>query len=258
MMSTEPPKYVAYIDESGCSGDKYGNGSSHFLAIGAIVFAVSDEARILSLFDKAREERCHTRKFQKFSNNKEKDNFVLTRLIGREPVRIAQVALHKPSMAGTYIRSNHQEEYQYLVKFAIERISWIARDAARGENHKVKLIFSEQKMYPYEELASYLNKLKDGRGRFNCSAEWQFIHEEFTSDKHADETGLHLADLVASSLHMAVEPKQHDMIDDRFERNLIPVIYRKHGRAFGFKMFPPREIGQMKNQGHYAFTKLIS
>lgn len=147
-MSTTPePRLVAYIDEAGCSGDKYGTGPSEFLVIGATVFSFADEPAILSLFEAARAERCHGNVFRKFSRNNEKDNFVLTKELSKHPVRITQVALHKPSMAGTHIRNNHQEEYQYLTKFAIERISWIARDAARGKYPKVntvKLIFSKQ------------------------------------------------------------------------------------------------------------------
>ena len=99
--------------------------SSQFLAIGATVFSRSDEGDIVGLFDEARKERGKDKTFQKFSKCSDADNFVLTQLLAKKPVRIAQVALHKPSMAGSYTRSNHSEEYQYLCKFIIERISWI-------------------------------------------------------------------------------------------------------------------------------------
>lgn len=260
MDTTPEPRLVAYIDEAGCSGDKYGTGSSKFLVIGAAVFSLTDEPAILSLFEAARAERGHNKAFLKFSKNNEKDNFVLTKELAKHPVRITQVALHKPSMAGSHIRTNHQEEYQYLTKFAIERVSWIARDAARGRDpkwHTVKLIFSKQELYPYEDIAKYLNLLRDGRGKYNCSIEWDYIHETFTAQKHKDETGIHIADLTASSLHKALEQKQHDMTDDRFERNLMPILYRKHGRCFGIKLFPRKEIQSLLENGRLEFMKLV-
>lgn len=82
-------------------------------------------------------------------------------------------------------------------------------------------------MYPYEDIAKYLNLLKEGRGKYNCSVEWDYIHETFTAQQHQDETGIHIADLTASALHKALELKQHSMTDDRFERNLFPILYRK-------------------------------
>ncbi|MBG0800838.1 DUF3800 domain-containing protein [Methylocystis sp. H4A] len=254
------PKFVAYIDEAGCSGDKYGGGSSHFLAIGAIVFPIQGERDVLAVFDEARSERGHERKFKKFSETKEKDNFVLTKVLSTKKALITQVALHKPSMAGTFLRANHKEEYQYLVKFVLERVSWIAKAAARGgssDTNKVKLVFSNQDMYPYDELASYLTKLQKGQARYNCSVNWDFVHEEFTSQRHQNETGIHLADIIASSLHMAIEPKQHGITDDRFQRNLLPMIFRSYGKPAGLKLFPTREISQMKANGDFGFMRFI-
>jgi len=238
---------------------KYGKGSSQFLAMGAIVLAEADLQSSLSLFSEARTERGHAKTFRKFSENNDKDNFVLTKLLSKKSVRFVAVALHKPSLAGSHIRSNPQKEYQYLVKFTLERISWVARDAARGghpDQNCCRVFFSEQKTYPYEDLCEYLNKLQHGRDRHNCSVEWAYIDEKIGYAKHKNEDPIHFGDLVASAFHRAIEPKEHEMVDDRFFRNLLPAIYSKNGKRHGLKLFPPRQIDEICARGELSFLKL--
>lgn len=212
------------------------------------------------MFDTARNEREHTRQFRKFSKGSDQDNFVLTRLLANQPVRIAQVALHKPSMMGSFTRANHKEEYQYLCKFIIERISWIVRDSAAKmglSDTKCELVFSAQQMYSYDDLCEYLDRIKAGRDRYNCSAEWQYVDETIRVIPHANEQPIHLADVVASALHKAIEPKKHGMTDDRFQRNLAPAVYRKNGTQYGVKLFPSKEIAAMKAAGHFGFLQFL-
>src|ERR1044072_853057 len=116
-MADHPPRLVAYIDEAGDQGSKYGRGSSAFMAFGAAVTAIAEVNGILDIFDVGRVAREHAKTFKKFSSNPDKDNFVLTQLLAAKPIRTVMIGLHKPSMAGTHLRENPQEEYQYLVKW---------------------------------------------------------------------------------------------------------------------------------------------
>lgn len=253
-------RLIAYIDEAGCSGDKYKNGSSEFLAIGAIVLAREHLDETPALFKSARDERGREKPFVKFSKSSDSDNFVLTQHLAKQKARIVQVALHKPSMEGNFTRSNHQSEYQYLCKFIIERLSWIARDTAQKSGDastKVSLVFSEQKMYGYDDLKIYLEKIRRGRDRYNCSVEWDHIDDDIQVLPHINEHHIHLADIVASSIHKAIEPKRHGMTDDRFQRNLAPVVYRRKGTQYGVKLFPRNEIEQMREAGDFEFMRLL-
>ncbi len=253
-------RLVCYIDEAGCSGEQYDKGSSHFLAIGAAIYDRSVESDILAIFDESRKERGHSKIFNKFSKSSDQDNYVLTQRLASKPVRIVQIALHKPSMAGTFTRSNHKEEYQYLCKFMIERVSWIARDSAINKglpDTKCQLIFSEQRMYPYEDLCAYFSKLKSGRSQYNTSAEWQYIDTEVGYLPHQNEHAIHIADIVASAMHRAIEPKKHGMTDDRFQRNLAPLVYRRKGIQYGVKLFPTKEILSMRKEGKFQFLDSI-
>jgi hypothetical protein len=113
------------------------------------------------------------------------------------------------------------------------------------------------KAYPYEELCDYLNRLKGGRERYNCSIEWDYIHPTILHTKHKNEAAIHLADIAASAFHKAIEPKLHGMTDDRYARNLFPGLYRRNGRCYGLKLFPPRAIEEMRRAGALSFLKLM-
>lgn len=248
-------EFIAFIDEAGCSGDKFNGGSSEFLAMGAVIVRRCNLDDALAVFGEARDERGKDgASFRKFSKASAKDNFVLTRLLGRKPIRTAFVGFHKPSLGGTHIRDNHGSEYNYLTKFMLERISWAVRDAdSAGGDHQADVVFSHQDMYPLKDCQHYIDKLKRGAGRYNTRANWGHLGQ-FLSEPHTDEGPMHLADLAASSFHMAIEPKQHGMTDERFLQNLLMRLYRGRGnKPFGLKMWPESAMTDAQNEGRLAF-----
>lgn len=252
---------MAFIDEAGDAGNKYGKGSSEFLVMGCVVVAAADLNHAIKVFEETKAERGHNRQIRKFSECGDKEKFVLTKLLAQKKVRIIQVALHKPSMEGSFVRSNPRQEYNYLVKWTVERVSWLARDAARGGPplyNQCQLHFSEQRVYPYSELCDYLNKIQKGQERYNCSAVWDYINEDAIYSRHKNETPIHLADTVASAFHHALEPKQHGMTDERFQANLLPALYRRSGKVQGLKLYPPKAFEQMRRAGRFAFLRQIA
>ena len=253
-------EFVALIDEAGCSGGKFGKGSSEYLVMVAVVVRRCNLDNALAVFDEARAERCCEGKtFRKFSKSNDKDNFVITKLLGRKPIRTAYIGFHKPSLAETHIRKNHGNEYQYLSKFMIERISWAVRDAEKlGGNQKCDLIFSQQDMYDLSEFTDYVTKLRLGRGRYNTRANWEHIGN-ISEEPHADEGPTHLADSAASSFHMPIEPKLYGMTDERFFLNLSQAtLYRgREGKPFGLKMWPEQAIKPAKELGRLRFLDVL-
>lgn len=231
-------------------------GSSEYLAMGAIVVRRVNLPHVMQMFDEARAERRKPdgAKFKKFSKSNSKDNFVLTQALGSKPVKVAVIGFHKPSLENTYVRQNHGNEYNYLFKFLIERISWIVRDAdSAGGDHSTDIILSRQEMYSFDELRGYTEKLKRGRGRFNTRTNWENIGN-IDQTPHQNETEMHLADLVASSFHLAIEPKDHGMTDERFFMNLSKRIYRgREGKPHGLKLWPNEAIEPAKSAGRLLF-----
>ncbi|QHL91627.1 DUF3800 domain-containing protein [Sphingomonas changnyeongensis] len=255
VMTRNLSTFTAYVDESGCSGSKFGDGSSQFLGIAAVIVRDSRLSEVMGLFDKSRELLNSAKPFRKFSEENAKGRFALSQQMGKAKICTCMVAIHKPSLAGTHIRENHANEYNYLLKMLIERISWAVRDAAQmpgGQNGKCSLVLSEQRMYPYDEMFAYLKKLR--LGAHNCRAEWGVISEaEPVVLKHENEKPLHLADIAASSFTAAIEPKSLGMTDDRFFRNISPTLYQKHGKRFGLKLFPDKHMKSVSE----ALNKLL-
>ena len=223
--------------------------------MGALVVRRCNLDNVVAVFHEAREERSKGNKpFRKFAKAPEKDNFVLTKHLGRKPIRTAFIGFHKPSLVGTHIRASHGSEYNYLTKFMLERISWIVRDASSaGGDHKAEVVFSHQDMYSVTELHSYIAKLQRGKGRYNTRANWEHLGD-FTSESHVDEGRMHLADLVASSFHRAIEPKQHGMTDERYFRHLLARLYRgRDAKPFGLKLWPESAVTDARACGGMAF-----
>ena len=103
-------EFVAFVDEAGCSGDKYNTGSSQYLVMGAVIVRRCNLNNALSAFAEAREERAKGEiQFRKFSKASDKDNFVLTKLLGRKPIRTAFVGFHKPSLTGGGINGSNKQ-----------------------------------------------------------------------------------------------------------------------------------------------------
>lgn len=113
-------------------------------------------------------------------------------------------------------------------------------------------------MYSYDDFLTYLNKLRSEKNH-NCRIEWEYLHisDQIEAIPHADETAIHIADIAASAFHRAIEPKDHGMVDERFEINLAPALYRRHGKLYGIKLFPTQQIEEMKASGRLNFLKII-
>lgn len=226
--------------------------------MGAVVYRPKNEDSILDLFADARKERGRETPFQKFSKSTDKDNFVLTKLLGARPVATIACALYKPDMAGTHIRGDAAKEYFYLLKLVLERVSWCVRDGLKGlESGKCRVILSEQRTHSYDDLDDYLRLLRHGRGRFNCSIEWDWLEPEFEVIKHQNETPIHLADITASAFGRAIEPKEHGMTDPRFFQNLGPSVFKRGSSLVGVKVFPKASSDRLDSAGELNFLKAL-
>lgn len=255
--------YVAYIDEAGDAGSKVGAGSSQFITMAAVILPTWQPDLPSELFGHAHAMRKGQKKgkpFKKFSESTEADNFLLTKLFDVYGIKIVQVAFHKPSMKGLWMREHSRSEYCYLCKVTIERVSWYVKESLAPNdpgNGKCSIVFSENKAFPYKAIDDYFQKLKWGQARYNCRIEWDHIVGNFTTQRHDDESAIHLADIAASALYRACEPsaKNYGMTDDRFERNLLPCLARRPGAVYGFKMFPKEARPTLEAAGELGFLR---
>lgn len=250
--------FIAFIDESGCHGNRYEDGSSEFLIMSAAILPTW-WLNVAAPFDHARLILQDGKAFKKYEKISQPRRFLLTNLLKFYPITTIHVALHKPTYEESHIGRNATEEYAYLIKLTLERISWHARDMAHGSDPatgKTALVFSKRDALPYEDIKLYLRRLKRGRGAYNCSVEWAFIDEDFQVQRHTNEQPVHFADIAASGFHDALKSR-HGVPDDRFIRNLGPTIYRRDGKIQGMKFFPSKAEEMLRRLGYLEFMQLL-
>ena len=252
--------YIAFIDESGCSGRKFLTGSSDFLVMSAAIIPTWWEDRTKDLFDHARTLRNSTKTFKKFSDLRDNRRHILSSVFPLYPIATCHVALYKPLLGELPIAGDQSKEYAYLLKLTLERISWFVRDQDHPHDpndRRCRLVFSENRALPYEDIHQYLVWLKIARGAFNCSVNWEFIDtSQIETQPHVDETPIHLADIAASALGFALKGNVGTP-DDRFIRNISDTIYRRHGRCYGLKFFPAPTEEHLAETRRLDFVRLI-
>ena len=86
-------------------------------------------------------------------------------------------------------------------------------------------------------------RIKFGRDRYNCSAEWDYLDETIKVIPHENvEQPIHTADIVASAIHKAIEPKRHGMIDDRFSAILLQSFIASAAINMASNYFPEKKL----------------
>lgn len=235
--------FCVYIDESGDEGFKFlpnEQGSSRWLVLSALIFRKENDGEAVSTARKAREllnkEPKHPLHFRDL---KHEQRVPLARLIGNTNARSVNVLIHKPSIPSP---ENFQQEkyslYRYASRLLLERVSWFCRDHKKvGDgNGFAELIFSNRSAMSYEDLRSYLHKLKLEADK-DVRIDWSAINPELVSAINHDQlAGLQLADAVATSIFYAVHKNQYGENEDRYLKLIGSKIYRHEKQIEGYGM----------------------
>ncbi|MEZ5338622.1 MAG: DUF3800 domain-containing protein [bacterium] len=233
------PGLSCYIDEAGCPGFRFGQGSSDWLIISAVLVHEDEDFNILSVIGPYKERIKRTSlkpiHFQELSHEK---RLPLSVAVGQHPLITITIACHKPSLTNPdSYRGNHRL-YNYLIRYLLERVSWYARDSRCSE--PVRITFSQRTM-PYDELSENFVKMREATTSSNAGIEWSYIvPENFHIKQHAKLEGLIIADVVASSYYYAIEHR-YGFTEPRYVWHMRRRIYRYEGKAYryGLKIIPP-------------------
>jgi hypothetical protein len=262
---SDPHTFLAYIDESGDEGFRFGGGSSAWFVLAAVIVRRSDDREMLTLIDEVREGINQTRKpehrippkkplhFRDLKHEPRK--FFVSRLATTD-VRAVCVLVRKPDLASPEKFTAENRLYFYSVRLLIERVSWYCRDHKRKDDAgdgSVQLVLSNRSSLDYDALAQYLTTLEQNRVAFDYRAEATVIRPAqiatFTSGRRA---GLQLADAVASSFFYAVEPNAFGLSEDTYARLILPRMYRHNGMLWGYGVkIVPRETEEKRRKGEY-------
>lgn len=262
-MTSRGPTFIAYIDESGDEGFRFGEGSSDWFVLAAVILRRSTDREMLKLIDEVRdrinehrkpEHRMPPKKPLHFRNLKHEPRKYFVGQLGQADLRTACVMIHKPALTSPENFNTKSRLYFYMVRMLVERISWYCRDNRRKDNDgdgSVRLVFSNRASLDYEALRDYLKYLENNRIALDYRADVKVIRpDEMETYTHGRRVGLQLADAVASSFFYAVEPNAFGQTEDGYARLLLTRAYRHNRRLWGYGVkLMPREAEEARRKG---------
>lgn len=232
--------FVAYIDEAGDEGFIFkpdNKGSTRWFVLSALVVRSENDHQVVQWVAQARE-RLHkpAKAPLHFRDLKHEHRVPLSRMIGEFSVRTVHVAIHKPSIEEPEIFQQRPSYalYRYASRLLIERISWLCRDNRKPANGNglAKLVFSNRNSMSYDDLRTYISKLKDDP---TARIDWSAIHPSLlVSAEHNKLAGLQLADAVATGMFYAVNANAYGETEERYLRLVAPTLYRYKQKIEGY------------------------
>lgn len=253
--------FIAYIDEAGDDGFKFrhpGNdgGSSRWLVLSAAVFRTKAEAELPKLrreirgtFDKGRKPP-RVMHFRKLTHERRVN---LVRTLGRFPMRAVSILIYKPAIQEPVFR-RERYLYSYAVRLLLERISWLCAEKNRiGEGDgTVRLRFEHRRSTSYQELRSYLSRLRS-KDPEETRIAWEVIDIDKVEAHPKDRYfGLQVADAVAGAFFQELEANRQGWSEGRYCREIKRVVFGRRGnrRSYGAKVWPPEAMAVVENEPH--------
>lgn len=240
-----PATFVAYIDESGDEGFRFGAGSSDWLVLSAIVIRKSEEQGVVCLVDDVK--TCFSLPSRKPLHCRRLDDvqcaFFIKKIAGAKLVTMS-IFMHKPSLIAEKFAEPHRL-YFYTVRYLVERISWYCRDhylTTDSGDGGADLIFSIRHGMPYENMRAYLLKLKRDSEYMPYQIDWsRILIGRVRAEPMSRYKGLQIADGVAHCGFRAVDSSKR-AADHRHALALKPVTYHRLGNytSYGTKFFAPK------------------
>jgi hypothetical protein len=250
--------FVAYIDEAGDEGFRFGKGSSEWFVLAAAITLKQIDLRTVQLVDRVRAElKIEPKKPLHFRDLKHEKRLVFIDEIANARVHTISVLIKKSLLAEPEKFRLSNRLYFYATRLLFERISWYCEETRLPTwdgDGSVEIVFSNRSGMSYKEMCEYMELLKETSAVRDVQIRWSVIrHEQIKAFSPPKRMGLLIADAVAGSFYEAVEPNAHGFTEDRYARMLKPVVYRRNGRyqGYGIKLWPSKEINELlKTDAH--------
>ncbi|WP_286952291.1 MULTISPECIES: DUF3800 domain-containing protein [Brevundimonas] len=244
-------EYIVYIDEAGDEGfgklkrDGQVGGQSHWLAIGGCIVSAENDQRlpalkrqILSRFPQRSKRDLHFRDL----NHDQK--VVACQEIGAFPLGAAVMLSNKTTIPGTKFAPIFKQKgylYNYLVRWLLERVTYACQHAAKGDECRVRLVFSRRGGTDYHSMGEYLRLMRDGRELMRPvrSIVWDVLNvDDVIVEDHSKWAGLQIADCITSAFWTAVEPNIYGNHEPTYAEQLRKCILQKDGNALNRGLAP--------------------
>jgi hypothetical protein len=241
-------KYFAYIDEAGDEGlgkpRQYGiqGGQSMWFGIGAMLVDEEHDREltgwrdeITALFPQRSKRSVH------FADLKHEQKVAACEVLAKKPFAACVVLSNKTTIPGSSkyeIFKQPQHLYNYLVRFALERLTTACRKhadrVAPGVAASLCITFSRRNGTDYDVMADYLQFLKDGREVKQPlrSIDWSvFDPRDIRVENHEMRAGLQLSDVITSATYNAFEPGIYGHCETRYGEALRERFLKAQGCA---------------------------
>lgn len=237
--------FVICIDESGDEGFSFGQGSSDWFVISAVITRKAKDLEVVKLVDAVRGLLGKPEKKPlHFRDLKHEQRLPFVDAIAKADLRVASILVHKPSLKAPETFRERYRLYFYAVRYLLERASWYCRDHKTARDvgdGSAEVIFSNRSGMSYGELCEYLKVLHNQSDVQRVNMAWEVIKsEQVVAHPAGRRMGLQIADAVASSFFYAVQASRHGFTEDRYARMLKPVVYHRERRylGYGLKFWP--------------------
>lgn len=240
--------FNVYIDESGDEGFSFKDnnaGSSRWFVLSAVVTRSEHDLETVKLVDRVRDLLGKKQRADlHFRHLQHGQRLPYMQEIAAARLRTVTVMVHKPSLDAD-VYSSKGLLYNYATRLLLERVSWLCRDSRKERTDQAKLVFSNRSNMSYQELVTYLAKLKRKTHESDIRIEWSAVDcENVEIYEHKKRMGLQLADAVASAMWCGVNPNGFGFTEPRYAEMLRPTVYAHKGTRFGYgvKVMPSEVI----------------
>lgn len=249
-----PATFVAYIDEAGDEGFKFGKGSSEWFVLGAVILRRALEMPEIKLIDdvrarlnrgRAADRQFPAKKALHFRDLQHDVRKYYVSRIAQANLTSAVVLIKKRDWLSGFQTPTEQKEAGRLLyaKASAALIHAISR-CCQQEYHpgdsgdgSVDLIFSSRSTLDYDVLRSFvasaLNDENTPQQRSSVSP--SIIRaSQIQAIMHSKSMGLQIADAITSSYFYAVEASQDGFTEDAYVRLLLPCAYQETEKLIGW------------------------
>jgi len=209
--------YVVYVDEAGDRG--WGGRSSPVFAMSGVIVKQSDDyvlRRMLRDVNVAMQQPADRVLHWAENIREHSDRKMVATRLAALPATFVNIILCKDSLMGSGTRlSDPEAQYNYLVRYLLERISWYV-----DQNHGLATLrFAHVRRFKYKNLNAYLDHLRQVDG---SSISWSALKngQRPHIEQPHERRGLQVADLLAGSVYAAVRPDRHGEQEPEYLRRL--------------------------------------
>jgi len=245
--------FVAYVDEAGDEGLKFGQGSSEWFVLGAAILRRASEMPEIRLVDDVRarlnrgrkpEHQHPAKKALHFRDLQHEVRKFYAARVAQADLATAVVLIKKCDLLPHYQTPTKQKVlrkhlYHSATVALMETVShYCAESYKPGDmgDGSVDLVFSSRSTLDYDLLKDLIGAVLADPSTFYYQGKvgTDIIRPaQVQALMHSKSMGLQIADAVASGYFYAVEASADGFMEDAYVRLLLPRACRHEGQMFG-------------------------